>query len=476
MNRNSAGPHRQRGAALLVMMLGVILATATVLVVTVNVDALKARRQATSLDVLGQARDALLDYALVSAHLTPGGSHGLPCPDIDATGGFLEGAAHTTACGAAGETVIGRLPWRTLGLPALKDGSSECLWYVVSGSWKHADGATAAMINADTNGQLQLASVDTGALLAGAAAEDRPVAAIIAAMPPLDRQSRPAIGAGMQCSDPRRTSDYLEDDAASGSSNSALLGAPDVIDVLGLAAEANELHNDKVVLISRADVARRIHSRPSFQTEMRDLGLAAAACIADYAAKNPGGVTDRRMPWPAPVSLGDYRQDAEYDDTAGSLLAGRLADVVDDSSGLTANPVARVLSDCDAVAVPAWTNAMQVRWQHWKDHFFYAVAASFAPTAVVPSVCSDCLSVNGTGSYAAILMFGNRRLTGAGQVRNAPPLDADTRSLPANYLEAANAANVPGTGTLLDYASQAATASFNELLFCIDDNLVVSEC
>ena len=476
MNRNSAGPCRQRGAALLLLLLGVIVAGATVLVVTVNVDALKARREANSLDALAQARDALLDYVLVSPQLTPGGSHGLPCPDIDASGGFLEGEAHVTACGAAGETVMGRLPWRTLGLHALKDGSSECLWYVVSGSWKHADTATGAMINADTNGQLQLASVDTGVLLVGAVPADRPVAAIIAAMPPVDRQRRPAAVAGTQCSDPRRPGDYLEDDAANGSSNSALIGGPDVIDVLGLAAEANDLHNDKVVLISRADIAGRIHGQPGFLSEMRNLGLAAAACVADYATRNPGGANDRRMPWPAPVALADYRQDGQYDDTAGTLLAGRLADIADDSNAHTANPVARVLSDCDSAAVPAWTADMQARWQHWKDHFFYAVAGSFAPTAAVPSVCSDCLTVNGAGSYAAILVFGNRRLTNAAQVRNAPPLDADTRSNPSNYLEAANAANVPGTGALLDYDSLPESPTFNDLLFCIDDNLVVSEC
>lgn len=476
MNRNSAGPYRQRGAALLLLMLGVIVAAATVLVVTVNVDALKVQRQTSSLDALGQARDALLDYALVSPELTPGGSFGLPCPDIDSSGGFLEGEAHSTACGAAGETVIGRLPWRTLGLPALKDGGSECLWYVVSGSWKHADAATGDMINADTNGQLQVASVDTGALLAGLVPADRAVAAVIAAMPPVDRQRRPAASAGMQCSDPRRPDDYLEDDAASGSRNSGLTGSPDVIDVLGLAAEANDLHNDRVVLISRADVAGRIHARPGFLTDMRDLGLAAAACIADYATRNPGGAGDRRMPWPAPVALADYRLDDQYDDAAGTLLAGRLSDVVDDSNGLTANPVARVLSDCDSVAVPAWNSDVRNRWRHWKDHFFYAVAGSFAPTAAVPSVCSDCLTVNGAGSYAAILVFGNRRLAGASQVRNAPPLDTDTRSNPSNYLEAANAANVPGTGVSLDYVSQPASSTFNDLLFCIDDNLVVSEC
>lgn len=476
MNRSSAGLHRQRGAALLLLMLGVIVATATVLVVTVNVDALKARRQANSLDALSEARDALLDYALVSPQLVPGGAHGLPCPDIDSSGGFLEGEAHSTACGPAGETVIGRLPWRTLGIPALKDGSSECLWYVVSGSWKHAGAATGAMINADTNGQLQLASVDTGTLLAGAAPQDRAVAAIIAAMPPVDRQRRPATSAGMQCSDPRRLADYLEDDTASGSSNSTLLGSPDVIDVLGVAAEVNDLHNDRVVLISRADVAARIHSHPGFLAQMRSLGLAAATCVANYAATNPGGANDRRMPWPARVALADYREDTEYDDTAGTLLAGRLADVVDDSNLFTANPVARVLSDCDSAAVPAWDAGMAALWRNWKDHFFYAIAGSFAPTAAVPSVCSDCLTVNGVGSYAAILMFGNRRLESVAQVRNAPPLDVDTRSNPSNYLEAANAANVPGTGALLDYDSQPVSSTFNDLLFCIDDNLVVSEC
>jgi hypothetical protein len=209
---------------------------------------------------------------------------------------------------------------------------------------------------------------------------------------------------------------------------------------------------------------------------MRDLGLAAAACLANYAATNPGGANDRRLPWPATVGLADYRQDAQYDDTDSGLLSGRLADVVDDSNTVTANTIGRALTDCDTATVPQWSAAMLSQWQTWKDHFFYAVAGSFAPSAAVPSVCTDCLSVNGAGQYAAILIFANQRLQSGTQRRDAPPLDADTKQNTANYLEGSNQANVPGSGTSTDYTSQPASTTFNDMLFCIDSGLLVTEC
>lgn len=476
MTRINRGPRRQRGAALLLLMLGVIIATAAVLVTGFSPDRLQTRKQQATMKTLAEVRRALLDYATISPELAAGSTFGLPCPDLDGTGGFAEGEAHTGACGPAGETVLGRVPWRTLGLLPPKDAASECAWYVVSGSWKHAGAATAEMINADTNGQLQLASVDSGALVAGALPQDRPVAAVIAALEPIDGQARPAAASGMQCSPAIDPGDYLEGDAFSGSSNAQLAGVPHAIDVLGQAAEPNELHNDRVLLITRSDIEARLYARAGFEAEIRALGVAAASCIADYAARNPGGGNDRRMPWPAAVALSDYRTDTAYDDVPGGILAGRLPDVVDDSSSFTSNPLTRVLSDCDSVAVPAWTAEVRARWQRWKDHFFYAVAGSFAPDAAVPSNCTDCLSVNGAGSYAAILIFANRRLSDLSQVRNAPPLDADTKLVTSNYLEGANTSNVPGNGVLRDYVSQAASTTFNDVLFCIDDNLVVSEC
>ena len=119
---------------------------------------------------------------------------------------------------------------------------------------------------------------------------------------------------------------------------------------------------------------------------------------------------------------------------------------------------------------------MAALWQHWKDHFFYAVAESFAPVAAVPSNCTTCLTVNGAGQYAAVVVFADARLESLGQVRNAPPTDIDTRDAVTNYLEGVNAMNVPYTAGTVDFISLPVTATFNDLLFCVDDALAVSEC
>lgn len=467
---------RQRGAALLLLMLAVIVAMTTVLIVALDKDSIETRRQVDARATLAQAREALLDYAVVQAYAAGAGLFTLPCPDLNGSGAYLEGESHTANCGASGQTMIGRLPWRALGLPALKDAGAECLWYVVSGAWKQAGTATAALVNPDSNGQLQLVSVDTGVLVEGALPADRPVAMVIAPMRPLPGQSRPAAVPGTQCSPNFAADRYMEADASSGSNNYQLAGIANVIDTLGVAANPNDLHNDRIVTISRHDIAERVYNRAGFVTQMRDLGLAVGACIANYASRNPGGATDLRMPWPAPVGLADYRQDIVYDDTNAGLLAGRLADSIDDSNVVTGNTISRVLTDCDASLVPEWSASMLAQWQNWKDHFFYAVAGSFAPSGPVPSACTDCLTVNGSGQYAGILLFSNRRLQAGSQRRDAPPLDPDTRQDAANYLEGNNLANVVAMGTSLDYSSQAASSTFNDMLICIDAGLMVSEC
>lgn len=466
--------HRERGAALLLLMLVVLVASASVLLANVRGDDLKNRQLRLTQQRLSEAKAALLDFALLNPDLNPGQSYTLPCPDLDAGGGLDEGVAHTGICGAQGVSMIGRLPWRTLGVAAPRDAASECLWYVVSGSFKDAGPSTSTMINADTNGQLQLFDLDRGVVVEGGVPDERPVAMVIAAMRPVAGQTRPAQAAGLQCSPGFTLADFLDSDIGSGLSNAAISGAADAIDVFASYGGHDEDHNDRIATISRAEIEDRITARNNFLTGMRALGTAAASCVARYAANNPGGANDKRMPWPASVDLGDYRADVAYQDVDNGMHSGRLPDIVDDSNLATGNAIARVLSDCNPAEVPEWTAAVQSRWQHWKDHFFYAVADSHVPTAAVPTNCSNCLTVNGAGQYAAILMFAGTRLDG--QVRNAPPMDADTKRDSANYLESNNAANVPGPGTLVDFASQPASATFNDLLFCIDENLVVSEC
>jgi hypothetical protein len=89
------------------------------------------RRDTIGERALAQAREALIAYAAdrpISASVGPGY---LPCPDLDD-----DGWAESTCGSLAGESGqasrLGRLPWKTLGLPDLRDGHGERLWYAVS--------------------------------------------------------------------------------------------------------------------------------------------------------------------------------------------------------------------------------------------------------------------------------------------------------------------------------------------------------
>lgn len=465
---------RQQGAALLLIMLGLIIATSTILLSGANRDALRARQIEHSQAMLSEAKAALLDFAVTRPDLSPGSPYSFPCPDIDDSGGFSEGVAHEAACGVPGVSMIGRLPWKTLGIPALKDAASACLWYAVSGSHKMAGLSTAALINQDTNGQFRLINADTGSVVEGLQPEDRPVAMVFAAMAPLASQTRPGFSTNVQCTPGVDPANYLDVDSVLGINNATLVGVADALNDLAVVAGVRSDHNDVAITISGTEIARRIEQRQDHIIAMRSLGLAVAACIADYGAKNPAGVSDKRMPWPAPVSLSDYRPDASYDDSSMGVYAGRLANVVNDSNIATGNAMSAVLSGCSSATVPDWTPQQLARWQHFKDQFFYAVAASHSPSSVVPTSCGTCLTVNGAGQYAAIVVFSNSRLSDLGQRRNAPPLDTDTKMSPSNYLEGLNAANITAGGG--DFVSAPASTTFNDLLFCIDEQLVVTEC
>jgi hypothetical protein len=216
--------------------------------------------------------------------------------------------------------------------------------------------------------------------------------------------------------------------------------------------------------------------RADVSAQLTALTSAVAKCIADYGKRNPGGAGDPRLPWPAPVDLVEYRTAAQYNDTPIGALSGRVPNVVNDSNSRTGNTSAGVLTACNAATVPEWTPTMATLWQHWKDHLFYAVAFDFRPDATPVVSCTTCLSVNGTGAWAAVLMFSGSRLATLNQTRDEPPMNTDTRSVIGNYLEGRNAGNHPNVAGNGDYQSAVASNSFNDILFCIDATLSVSPC
>ena len=421
--------------------------------------------------VLAEAKRALLAYAVTSFDLS--GRHGLlPCPDIDAGGGFAEGVAHDTACSGSDDSVLGRLPWRTLGLPPLRDAAGQCLWYALSADYRDSTPA-APMVNADSNGRLRIFAADGNTVEAGAVPAERAVAVILAPGAPLQGQVRASLAAGVErCGGHYGASDYLDSD---GSFDHAALASPGS----GLfdfrhRREDEPAFNDRLVYITRSEIAAAVARRADARSTIDNLTRTVAECVANHGLTNPGGAGDRRLPWPAPLALADYRSDALYDDGGAGALSGRLADVVDNSNAWTGNPRGNMLLGCDPLAVPGWTPAMAQLWRDHKDHLFIAMAGAFAPDAATPSTCGACLTVNGTGPWAAVILYAGVRLPG--QVRDMPPLDPDTRNAIDNYVEGRNASNHPNAGGNADYQSGVAGPTFNDLLYCIDPAMTVSAC
>ena len=467
--------YRQRGAALLVILLVLMVASAATLVTKTGETRARLLRERVSQEALAEAKAALLEFAVTYPDRVPGQPYQLPCPDLDASGPWLDGASHDSACGSSGVSVLGRFPWRTLGVETLQDASGSCLWYAVSGTYKSAGSATSPMINPDSNGQFRVFDALTGGLVGGGLPSDRPVALLLAPGSPLEGQAR-GSSAAAGCSSNYVAAAHLDGVSALGISNASLAGSANAVDDFVRSAVADPELNDRVLTITRAELADAIYRRHDFTASMATLTRGVASCLAAYGLQNPSGAGDRRLPWPSPVALTDYASAAAYDDADAGRYSGRLADIVDQSNIETGNAVVRILSDCNPALAPDWDPTFLSAWQQWKDHLFYAVAESFEPRAAVPTACGNCLSVNGSGTYAAIVVFANRRLSSLSQRRDAPPLDADTKDDVANYLEGANAANHPYTGGAVDYVSAAASATFNDILYCIDETMSVSPC
>ena len=473
----SSPPKRQSGAALLIMLLLLILGAAALFSRNLSSQSPSASRARLNATLLSDAREALLDYATTWDATHPGELGFLPCPDLDTSGGLSEGVAHEVACGAQYRSAMGRVPWRTLGIDPGRTLGGECLWYAVSGSWKAGGAAKPGLLNEDSSGQFRVLAADGTTVIAGSTPAERPVAILVAPGPPLPGQVRTTLGAGVaQCGGSFVAARYLDNDTASGINNATQAAAADAIDDFITADPGATGVNDQILFITRRDIENRLQRRADVQTKLRNLTLAVAKCVADYGKRNPGAPNDRRLPWPAPLDLVEYRTAAQYNDTPVGELSGRVANVVNDSNAQTGNTTAGVLTACSSVTVPEWTPEIATLWQHWKDHLFYAVAWDFRPNSPVVVACTTCLRVNGAGAFAAVVMLSGTRLAALNQVRDEPPMNVDTRSVIGNYLEGRNATNHPNVSGNADYQSGVASTTFNDILYCIDANLSVTAC
>ncbi|MFA7400860.1 MAG: hypothetical protein WCZ98_10305, partial [Sideroxydans sp.] len=272
--------HHQHGGAMLVMLVVLIIGITTALVASLGSNTYSKRNQAT-VDALALAKEALIGYA-VSDDNRPGE---LPCPDrYNNSSGADEpdGVADLLVGNDCKGGNFGRLPWKTLGLPDLRDAAGERLWYAVSDPFHAGDNAT---LNSDTSGTISLSGNITASNL---------IAIVFAPGRPLSGLSQNRITANENTA-----SHYL--DSLSGSPTSFQQFSPNDLD------GGAHTYNDQMAYISYEHLMPLIEKRISRE---------AKSCLDQYALSN----TDRNYPWPAKISFNNY---ASYYNSP-NILFGRL--------------------------------------------------------------------------------------------------------------------------------------------------------
>lgn len=146
-----SGPvgNRQRGQAALLTVLLIFGIGVTAIVYSLATPAkISIENDKKTAAALALAKDALIGRAANDGN-RPGS---LPCPDLitNISGNVPNDGIADLLSGNECPSYIGRLPWRTLGLPDLRDSSGERLWYALSRTFRDDD--SAQPINSDTTG------------------------------------------------------------------------------------------------------------------------------------------------------------------------------------------------------------------------------------------------------------------------------------------------------------------------------------
>jgi type II secretory pathway pseudopilin PulG len=104
------------------------------------------------------AKEALLNYIELGqgasdANLFDQIGGRLPCANLNGSG-LSDNGTGAAQCGLQNVSRVGLFPFATVGTPAPRDGSGECLWLVVGGSFKQINPVNTT--NADSNGHFSI--------------------------------------------------------------------------------------------------------------------------------------------------------------------------------------------------------------------------------------------------------------------------------------------------------------------------------
>jgi hypothetical protein len=491
-------PHiRQRGAAFLLLVITLVVGAAAIFYGVSKPVVSDVEKDKTTAAALEKAKAALIGYAVsvaIDGNAVANRPGDLPCPDTNDDGSTENNCGNAT--GNQQQNRIGRLPWKTLGLPDLRDGDGERLWYAVSNNFKYntrttcnAPGA-AGCLNSDTRGTITIRN-NSGNIIHDATntdpASSGAIAVILSPGAVLRQgaaavQSRTCTGGACNaqgaCTTTPATNtpkcnpaNYLDisgtEDNANFADGSATNG---FINGLIRDASGNVIVNDRLLVITYQDLMPQLEKRVIAEI---------SNCLSAYASANNG-----RYPWATPVTT----VNGKFDDTINTLF-GRIPDQPLSETLLGIIPtnlpvVGKLLQTACGIAPGLcmnqnWPNSCPLPfntpgnswWNNWKLHVFYGVADAYKPQILFtqptpvtvllggitpPTGCPTCLTVNPPGATPDkrfVVMMAGRQLPGVagGQPRANNP----DRQNPVNYLE-------NGNDSAPSFTQQSSSTTFND--------------
>jgi len=220
--------HSQRGQAVLLIVLLLAVGIGLFAYGAVGSVSQSQQQDLKTRLALTMARDALIGRAASDAN-RPGS---LPCPDTDD-----DGVAELFA-GIDCPSYIGRLPWKTLGLPDPRDYAGERLWYALLPVFR--DNTSAGLLDVDTKGSLTVYHDSTATVLTAEA-----VAVIFAPGPVVAGQIRDAANAN-------NPANYLD---TMGVVNNAIAGGPFI------STQGSDTFNDRLLAVTTAHLMPVVEMR-----------------------------------------------------------------------------------------------------------------------------------------------------------------------------------------------------------------------
>ncbi len=357
----------QQGIALLLLLSLLSLSLLAVSLQQFSLFRLRQQQQMQTQQALAQARQALLAYAAKPVSETnptcgkncprPGD---LPCPDLDNDGDA------EISCGKTQNLRLGRLPWKTLGLGDIRDGTGERLWYAVSNQYKN--NPRLLPLNSDSVGGITLRNMQ-GDMTLNSSLGQGAVALVIAPNAALTRADNV-----QQVRSPElalNANQYL--DLAQGEDNADFIDNDSNGFITGeIKQNGKVILNDSVLVLSQASMNQVMHARVLAEVMQ---ALLNGICPNRVDIKNracTGNTSSDFMPDPASVSDSTCLGNNDISGCLGdaNLHFGRLPSAIRLADGQ--NKSWESINSSSILRAQAQHNWLQQN--AWRELIFYTLA------------------------------------------------------------------------------------------------------